>query len=116
VIKAEPITPPAMAVVNSGQNSPPLTIRGTKPPWPIALLDHTQKIIEMVDNFVALSEQIMECSSMTSPNNYVLKIIEKDTESLERFIMQKLLRLGIVLTLTTNFIFCQKKYTMALTL
>jgi hypothetical protein len=82
-ITEEPITPPAMAVVNGGQNSPLLTIRGTKPPWPIALLDQTEKIIEIVDNFVALQEKIVECSSITGPNNYVLKISEKDTESLE---------------------------------
>ena len=39
--------------------------------------------IEIVDNFVALQEKIVECSSITGPNNYVLKISEKDTESLE---------------------------------
>tara|TARA_B110000046_G_scaffold138923_1_gene145296 strand:+ start:1824 stop:1964 length:141 start_codon:yes stop_codon:yes gene_type:complete len=46
----------------------------------------------------------------------VLKIIEKDTESLEQFIMQKLLRLGIVRASTTNLILRQKKYTTALPL
>ena len=82
----------------------------------IALLDHTQQTIEMLDDFVALQEQIIECSSITGPNDYVLKIIEKDTESLERFIMQKLLRLGIVRASTTNLILRQKKYTTALPL
>ena len=82
----------------------------------IALLDHTQQTIEMLDDFVALQEQIVECSSITGPNDYVLKIIEKDTESLERFIMQKLLRLGIVRASTTNLILRQKKYTTALPL
>ena len=82
----------------------------------IALLDHTQQTIEMLDEFVANQEQIIECSSITGPNDYVLKIIEKDTESLERFIMQKLLRLGIVRASTTNLILRQKKYTTALPL
>jgi len=82
----------------------------------IALLDHTQQTIEMLDNFVIHQEQIIECSSITGPNDYVLKIIEKDTESLERFIMQKLLRLGIVRASTTNLILRQKKYTTALPL
>ena len=82
----------------------------------IALLDHTERTIEMLDNFVALQEQIVECSSITGPNDYVLKIIEKDTESLERFIMQKLLRLGIVRASTTHLILRQKKYTTALPL
>jgi DNA-binding Lrp family transcriptional regulator len=82
----------------------------------IALLDHTQQTIEMLDDFVALQEQIVECSSITGPNDYVLKIIEKDTESLEQFIMQKLLRLGIVRASTTHLILRQKKYTTALPL
>ena len=82
----------------------------------IALLDHRQKTIETLDNFVATQDQIIECSSITGPNDYVLKIIEKDTESLERFIMQKLLRLGIVRASTTNLVLRQKNYTTALPL
>ncbi len=82
----------------------------------IALLDHTQPTIETLDNFVAEQEQIIECCSITGSNDYVLKIIEKDTENLEKFIMQKLLRLGIVRASTTNLILRQKKYTTALPL
>ena len=82
----------------------------------IALLDHTQPTIEILDDFVAHQEQIIECSSITGSNDYVLKLIEKDTESLERFIMQKLLRLGIVRASTTNLILRQKKYTTSLPL
>ena len=82
----------------------------------IALLDHTQPTIEALDNFVAEQEQIVECCSITGSNDYVLKIIEKDTENLEKFIMQKLLRLGIVRASTTNLILRQKKYTTALPL
>ena len=82
----------------------------------IALLDHRQQTIETLDEFVEAQEQIVECSSITGPNDYLLKIIEKDTESLEKFIMQKLLRLGIVRSSTTNLILRQKKYTTALPL
>ena len=82
----------------------------------IALLDHRQKTIETLDNFVATQDQIIECSSITGSNDYLLKIIEKDTESLEKFIMQSLLRLGIVRLSTTNLILRQQKYTSALPL
>jgi len=82
----------------------------------IALLDHRQETIELLDKFVAGQEQIVECSSITGSNDYVLKIIEKDTESLEKFIMQHLLRLGIVRSSTTNLILRQKKFTTALPL
>ena len=82
----------------------------------IALLDHRQKTIETLDNFVASKDQIIECSSITGSNDYLLKIIETDTESLEKFIMQSLLRLGIVRSSTTNLILRQQKYTTALPL
>ncbi|KRP19469.1 MAG: Lrp/AsnC family transcriptional regulator [Porticoccaceae bacterium] len=82
----------------------------------IALLDHRQETIELLDKFVDGQEQIVECSSITGSNDYVLKIIEKDTESLEKFIMQHLLRLGIVRSSTTNLILRQKKFTTALPL
>ena len=79
----------------------------------IALLDHRQETIETLDNFVATQNQIIECSSITGSNDYVLKIIEADNESLEKFIMQRLLRLGIVRSSTTNLILRQQKYTTA---
>ncbi len=82
----------------------------------IALLDHRQKTIETLDNVVATQEQIVECSSITGSNDYLLKIIETDTESLEKFIMQSLLRLGIVRSSTTNLILRQQKHTTALPL
>ena len=82
----------------------------------IALLDHRQQTIEILDDFVAGQEQIIECSSVTGSNDYVLKIIERDNESLEKFIMQGLLRLGIVRSSTTNLILRQKKHTTALPL
>lgn len=82
----------------------------------IALLDHRQETIETLDNFVATQDQIIECSSITGSNDYVLKIIEADNESLEKFIMQRLLRLGIVRSSTTNLILRQQKYTTAVPL
>ena len=82
----------------------------------IALLDHRQQTIETLGNFVEAQEQIIECSSITGSNDYLLKIVERDTESLEKFIMQQLLRLGIVRSSTTNLILRQKKYTTALPL
>lgn len=82
----------------------------------IALLDHRQETIETLGNFVATQDQIIECSSITGSNDYLLKIIEADNESLEKFIMQRLLRLGIVRSSTTNLILRQQKYTTAVPL
>lgn len=80
----------------------------------IALLDHTQKTISTLHDFIDTKAQIVECCSITGSNDYMLKVIEKDTESLERFIMQELLRLGIVRSSTTNLILRQQKYSTEL--
>jgi DNA-binding Lrp family transcriptional regulator len=77
----------------------------------IALLDHTQQTISTLIDFVDTKPQIIECCSITGSNDYMLKVIEKDTESLERFIMQQLLRLGIVRSSVTNLILRQQKFT-----
>ena len=82
----------------------------------IALLDHRQKTIETLDNFVATQDQIIECSSITGYNDYLLKLIDTDTESLEKFIMQSLLRLGIVRSSTSKIILRQQKNTSSLPL
>ena len=82
----------------------------------IALLDHTQQTIEALDDFVHHQQQIVECCSITGSSDYVLKIVEKDVESLEKFIMHNLLRMGIVRASTTHLILRQKKYTTALPL
>ncbi|MDP6968249.1 MAG: Lrp/AsnC family transcriptional regulator [Gammaproteobacteria bacterium] len=82
----------------------------------IALLDHREQTIAALDHFVETQEQIIECSSITGSNDYVLKVIETDTESLDKFIMQNLLRQGIVRSSTTNLVLRQKKYTTALPL
>ena len=82
----------------------------------LALLDHRQETIETLDNFVETHAQVIECSSITGSNDYVLKVVEKDNESLEKFIMQQLLRLGIVRASTTNLILRQTKYTTSLPL
>ena len=82
----------------------------------IALLDHTQQTIEALDDFVHHQQQIVECCSITGSSDYVLKIVEKDVESLEKFIMHNLLRMGIARASTTHLTLRQKKYTTALPL
>jgi DNA-binding Lrp family transcriptional regulator len=48
--------------------------------------------------------------------DYRLRVVARDPEDLEHFIMRRLLALGIVRASTTNFVLRQTKYTTALPL
>ena len=76
----------------------------------VSLLDHTEQTIQTFDDFVSQHEQIIECCSITGAEDYLIKVVARDPEGLETFIMQKMLRLGIVRSSTTNFVLRQKKY------
>ncbi len=82
----------------------------------VSLIEHTEAAIEAFDRFVAEQDQIIECSSVTGADDYLLKVVARDPEGLESFIMQKMLRLGIVRSSTTHFVLRQKKYSTELPL
>lgn len=82
----------------------------------ISLLDHTENTIETFDAFVANEDQIIECASITGSDDYLLKIVAKNPEGLETFLMKCVLSLGIVRSSTTHFVLRQKKQSTALPL
>ncbi|MEP5155211.1 Lrp/AsnC family transcriptional regulator [Planktotalea sp.] len=75
----------------------------------VSLADHTEDSINKFQIFVQSNEQVLECSSITGDFDFILKVAATDPETLEKFIMRDLLRLGIVRTTTTNFILRQMK-------
>jgi Lrp/AsnC family leucine-responsive transcriptional regulator len=77
-------------------------------------MDHSESAISTFQNFVAISEQVVECASTTGESDFILKVAETDPESLEQFIMERILRLGVVRNTTTNFILRQTKVAVAL--
>lgn len=82
----------------------------------VSLLDHTEESIHKFDRFVQEEPQIIECSTITGSDDYLLKVIATDPEGLERFIMKKVLGLGVVRSSTTHFVLRQMKYSTALPL
>ena len=75
----------------------------------VSLVDHSEDTIKLFSDFVAQSEQVLECASITGDFDFVLKVVAHDPEALEQFIMKRILRLGVVRTTTTNFILRQMK-------
>ena len=82
----------------------------------VSLLDHSESNIRAFDAFVAREDQIVECCSITGSDDYLLKVLARDPEALEDFIMKRILGLGIVRSSTTHFVLRQKKYATALPL
>lgn len=82
----------------------------------VSLLDHAEDTIASFDRFVEDEPQIIECCAITGADDYLLKVIAADPEGLEQFIMQKILRLGVVRSSTTHFVLRQKKHSTALPL
>ena len=80
----------------------------------VSLVDHDISSIDKFQAFVEKSEQVLECASITGDFDYIMKVAARDPEALEQFIIQNLLRLGVVRTTTTSFILRQMKVSGAL--
>ncbi len=82
----------------------------------VSLLDHTETSLTRFERFVQTADQIVECATITGTSDYQLKILARDPEALEHFVMRRLLSTGIVRATETSFVLRQTKYTTALPL
>ncbi len=79
-----------------------------------SLTDHSDDCISEVDQFIAESDEIVDCYTLTGATDYMIRVIGRDILSIEQFIMKKLLALGSIKSTNSSFILRQKKYTTAL--
>ncbi|MGB3179514.1 MAG: Lrp/AsnC family transcriptional regulator [Albidovulum sp.] len=82
----------------------------------VSLTDHSEATVARFDSFVTGQPQILECARVTGAFDYILKVVTKDAEDLETFLMHHLLALGIVRTTSTSFVLRQTKSTTELPL
>jgi Lrp/AsnC family transcriptional regulator, leucine-responsive regulatory protein len=82
----------------------------------VSLTDHTEATVARFDSFVQGQSRIMECARVTGGFDYILKVVTRDAEDLEHFLMRHLLALGIVRTASTSFVLRQTKATTELPL
>lgn len=82
----------------------------------ITLNDHAEATVARFDAFVQAEARIVECARITGGFDYLIKVVTKDAEALEDFLMRKLLALGVVRTASTSFVLRQVKSTTALPL
>lgn len=82
----------------------------------ISLTDHTEPTVARFDSFVQDHAQILECARVTGGFDYLIKVVARDAEGLETFLMRHLLSLGVVRTASTSFVLRQTKSTTELPL
>jgi DNA-binding Lrp family transcriptional regulator len=82
----------------------------------VSMNSHDLNTLRVFDAFVEQSPYILDCNSTAGNFDYVMKVIARDTEDLEKFIMRELLNTGVVQSTNTNLILRQKKSTTELPL
>lgn len=82
----------------------------------LSLVDHHETTIRKLEDFVLRHDRIVECATITGSDDYVIKVLARDPEDLEHFLMKDLLPLGLVRASTTHFVLRQTKYTTAVPL
>lgn len=82
----------------------------------LSLIDHTEMTIRRLEDFVHRHARVVECATITGSDDYVIKVMARDPEDLERFLMKELLALGVVRSSTTHFVLRQTKYSTAVPL
>ena len=80
----------------------------------ISLRDHQAATVAAFDRFVAQSDAILECYSVSGEYDYLLRVVVPDVKSLEAFVMEELLQTDTVSSANTSFVLKEKKYTTAL--
>ena len=80
----------------------------------VSLIDHKEETLQVFSDFVQQCDQVVECATITGDADYVLKVVARDAEGLELFIMESILRLGVVRNTSTNFILRQTKHSTVL--
>ncbi|WP_282152408.1 Lrp/AsnC family transcriptional regulator [Ruegeria atlantica] len=75
----------------------------------VALREHQEDSINAFLRLIETEPQIVECASITGDHDFILKVYAKTPEELEHFIMQRLLKSGLVRDTRSNFVLRQTK-------
>lgn len=82
----------------------------------IKLKQHDEDTLEALEAAVQKLPEVVECFSMGGESDYLLRIVEKDIESYERFLKKVLLHLPGVASINSSFALGVTKMTTSLPL
>jgi DNA-binding Lrp family transcriptional regulator len=80
----------------------------------VSLENHHPESVRQFDQFVKERPEVLECHSMSGPNDYLLRIVAASIEAYEHFMSTRLLQLAAVRSVNTSFVLRTKKFTTRL--
>src|SRR5688572_14619305 len=80
----------------------------------VSLENHHPDSVRQFDRFVDERPEVLECYSMSGPNDYLLRIVASSIEAYEHFLSTHVQQIGAVRSVNTSFVLRTKKYTTRL--
>jgi len=80
----------------------------------VSLIDHHSATLDEFNAFVAQSDSVLECYSVSGEYDYLMRVVAASVKDIEAFLMHDLLRVPAVRNANTSFVLKQSKYTTAL--
>ncbi len=71
----------------------------------VTLEGHTGDIVEQFEAEVRNIPEVLDCYVMTGAADYLLRVVVSDLEDYERFIRQKLHKIGHIRSIDTSFVY-----------
>ena len=82
----------------------------------VSLENHHPESVREFDQLVSDSPEVLECHSMSGPNDYLLRIVAASIEAYERFLATRILQNAAVRSVNSSFVLRTKKSTTRLPL
>ncbi len=80
----------------------------------VSLENHHADTVRQFDQLVRERPEVLECHSMSGPNDYLLRIVAAGMDAYEHFLSTQLLQLPAVRSVNTSFVLRTKKFTTRL--
>src|SRR5487761_857088 len=80
----------------------------------VSLENHHPQSVRQFDQLVRDRPEVLECHSMSGPNDYLLRIVAASMDDYEQFLSTRVLQLPGVRSVNTSFVLRTKKFTTRL--
>ena len=80
----------------------------------VSLENHHPETVREFDQVINERPEVLECHSMSGPNDYLLRIVAASMEAYERFLSAHILQIRAVRSVNTSFVLSTKKFTTRL--
>jgi DNA-binding Lrp family transcriptional regulator len=80
----------------------------------VSLDNHHPETVRQFDQLVKDRPEVLECHSMSGPNDYLLRIVAASMDAYERFMSAHVLQIRAVRSVNTSFVLRTKKFTTRL--